>query len=213
MAPAYRYVATMKSTLTLAAAVITMLACRGEEPATSTVPPDEPAPVHVDSVFPVAEEIRRFKAARNHAAATELKAASDSRDALVARFMQALEARDTAEVRAMVMDAAEFIDLYYPTSIYTHAPYQQSPEITWLLLQQSSEKGIKRALERYGGTPLHFEGYSCKSDPRIEDSNRFWEECTVRWAPATGVPSPLRIFGTIIERHGRFKFVSYANDL
>lgn len=202
----------MRSKLIYVTAMIALTACRGEEPAVSTTPADTPRGV-VDSIFPVEEEIRRFKAARNNASATELKDASESRDALVARFMRALETRDSADVRAMVLDAAEFIDLYYPTSIHSHPPYKQSPELTWFLLQQNSEKGIKRALDRYGGIPPHFESYTCNSQPKLEQANRLWEQCTVRWAPAPGVPSPLRIFGSIIERDGRLKFVSYANDL
>lgn len=202
----------MKSQLIYVLAMVTLSACRAEEPAVSTTLADTPQVV-IDSIFPVEEEIRRFKVARNGASATELKDASETRDALVVRFMKALEARDSADIRAMVLDAAEFIDLYYPTSVHSQPPYKQSPEITWFLLQQNSEKGIKRALERYGGVAPHFEGYTCNSEPKVEQANRFWEQCTVRWAPVPGAPSPMRIFGTIIERDGRFKFVSYANDL
>jgi hypothetical protein len=167
----------------------------------------------VDSIFPVEEQIHRFKAARNDAAAAELKGASASRAALVQRFMKALEARDTTDLRVMAVNAAEFIDLYYPASIYSHPPYQQSPEIAWLLLQQNSQKGIKRTLERFGGVPPRFARYSCKSEPRVEASNRFWEECLVRWSPTPDAPNPVRIFGSIMERDGRFKFVSFDNDL
>jgi hypothetical protein len=203
----------MKAKLVFSASILILLACRSEEPATSQVPAEEPAPVHVDSVFPLEEEIRRFKAARNGAAASELQTASDSRDALVARFMKALERRDTADLRAMVLNAAEYIDLYYPTSVYTRPPYKQSPELNWFLMQEDSEKGIKRALDRYGGLPANFQGYECPREPRVEGANRFWEACTIRWSPAPDVPSPIRIFGSIMEREERFKFVSYANDL
>ncbi|MGQ0814171.1 MAG: hypothetical protein ACT4O1_06860, partial [Gemmatimonadota bacterium] len=73
------------------------------------------------------------------------------------------------------------IDIYYPSSIYVKPPYKQSPELVWFLMQQSSEKGIKRALDRYGGL--------------------------------AEVSSAIRLFGPIMERDGRFKFLSYANDL
>lgn len=167
----------------------------------------------VDSIFPVEEEIRRFKAARNGAGATELTNASDSRDALVRRFIKAIEMRDSADLRRMAMSAAEFIDLYYPHSAYTKPPYKQSPELFWFLLQQNSEKGIKRLLERYGGRPANFTSYSCNQNPLVQEKNRFWSECVVHWQPTPDAPSPLRIFNVIMEREGRFKFVSYANDL
>ena len=34
----------------------------------------------------------------------------------------------------------------------------------------------------------------------------------VRWQPPAGIPNPMKIFGIIMERNGRFKFVSYSND-
>lgn len=190
-----------------------LFACKREEPRTlrQTVP-DTIRGV-VDSIFPVEEEIRRFKAARGNVSTSELEHASASRDELVRRFMRGLEARDTAELRAMALSATEFIDLYYPTSIYSKPPYKQSPELVWMLIQQSGEKGIGRALQRYGGTDQKFEGYECDAEPLTSGENRVWEGCVIRWSPAQDIPSPIRLFGPIIERDGKLKFISYANDL
>jgi hypothetical protein len=195
------------------AGLVALAACRVEDRATTAAGGADTPRVIVDSVFPVEEEIRRFRAARPGAPVTELANASTSRDALVERLMLALAARDTAELSAMLMNAAEFIDLYYPTSIYARPPYRQSPELLWFLMQQNSQKGIGRALARYGGVPPHFEGYTCDPEPMVWGANRFWEQCAVRWSPVPGAPSPFRLFGGIIERDGRFKFVSYANGL
>lgn len=188
-------------------------ACKREEPRTLSATAPDTIRGAVDSIFPIEEEIRRFKAARGNVSASGLENASASRDELVRRFMRGLEARDTAELQAMATNPAEFIDLYYPTSIYSKPPYKQSPELVWMLIQQSGEKGIGRALQRYGGMEQKFEGYECDDEPLVSGENQVWEGCVVRWSPAPDIPSPIRLFGPIIEQDGKFKFVSYANDL
>jgi hypothetical protein len=164
----------------------------------------------VDSVFSVEAEIARFKAARHGAAARRLEGGASSRDELVRRFVAALEQRDTAALRSLVLNAGEFIDLYYPTSLYARPPYKQSPELRWFLMQENSNKGFHRLLQRYGGRPAGYAGYRCADTPNVEGDNRIWDRCTIAWALH---PTPLRAFSTIIERSGRYKFMSWANDL
>src|SRR5690348_8848314 len=68
----------------------------------------------VDSVLPVAEELRRFRSAIGGAPVTALANGSTSRNALVQRFLKAVAATDTADIRAMTLTAREFADLVYP---------------------------------------------------------------------------------------------------
>jgi hypothetical protein len=75
---------------------------------------------------------------------------------------------------------------------------------------QSSEKGIGRALRRFGGERLVLRGYWCDAGPERQGPNLIWTGCVVRLDAA---PDGLRLFGAIIERAGRFKFLSYANAL
>lgn len=192
--------------------VFVLLACGADDHATATksayAAVDSPRNV-VDSIFPVEEEIRRFKSARG-SSASALADASTSRDALVTRFIKAVAANDTADLRRMVLDAAEFIDLYYPTSMFARPPYKQSPELRWFLMQENSTRGVVRLLDRYGNQSIQLTHYECASEPAIEGKNTMWDRCIVSWNLQ---PSPIRIFSTIIERDGRYKFMSYANDL
>jgi hypothetical protein len=198
----------MKKTAMIMAA-LALLGCRVGNPAVQAEQPDSQRTV-IDSIFPVEEAVRRFKAARNGVSATELQNGSTSRDELVERFINALEHQDTAALREMILNVGEFIDLYYPSSIYFRPPYKQSPEVRWFLMQENSNKGITRLVQRYGGQPTGFSGYTCADTPIVEGDNRLWDRCVVTWKLQ---PSPLKIFSTIIERGGRFKIMSYANDL
>ena len=180
-------------------------------------PPQQPAaPLAggvVDSIFPIEEEIRRFKATLSGPPPTALTGGAPSRDRLAAMFIKALESSDTAGLRRMVVTPWEFIELYYPYTQYTRAPYKQSPQTFWFLIQQNSDKGFSRALSRFGGKPTGYRGLDCPPVPLQQGDNRLWERCVVRWTATEGKPDPLGLFGSILERNGQFKFLSYSNDL
>lgn len=191
--------------------------CRGDTApahanAAETGPADSAAaqPAVVDSILPPEEALRRFR--EGLPTADRLAGGADSRDALVRRFIGAVEAQDTAALREMVVTRAEFAHLVYPTSRYTRPPMQQDPALVWLQMQLNSEKGVVRLLRRHGGAETEFRGYACEEQPTTEGENRLWERCTVQLA-ADGGDVTLRWFGSIIERDGHFKLMSYANGL
>ncbi len=189
------------------ALLLCLLACdQPAAPARSVVQ----AGVVVDSILAPEEEVRRFKVAHHARRTDELANSVHSRDQLVHEFISALEKGDSAALVARLLDPAEFIDLYYPASPYARPPYRQNPAFVWFQLQQNSRKGITRALNRYSGQPSSYRGYRCDPDP-IPLGNAFlWQNCIVQWGLE---PTELRLFGSIIENAGAFKFVSFANDL
>ena len=186
-------------------------ACTQEPRADTAVATDTVKPV-VDSIFPIEEEVRRFKAQLNGATTSELRGGASSRDSLVHRFVRAVESSDTLALRAILIDPVEFIDLYYPTSKLSQPPYEQPPRIMWFLGQQQSETGISRLLQRYGGRSMGYDGHACNATPIVEGENRIWDGCVVTWQPPNEARRTSRLFGTILERGGSFKFVTYAND-
>jgi hypothetical protein len=190
------------------------LAC---EPRPAAAPQDDPDPPHdspatvVDSIFPVEEEIRRFQAELREEV-TELTGGEASRDALVARFVRALESADTLALAGLAMTPGEFGYLYYPTSRYTRPPYRLSPALVWFQNQNQSSRGLTRLLRRYAGHDMGFLSYDCPDEAEIEGGNRFWHSCTVRHL-YQGDRVDIRLFGSIWEREGRFKLVGFANEL
>lgn len=169
-------------------------------------------PVHIDSIFPIDEEIRRFRATIDTQPVELGGGAAGSVTELVARFRAALERSDTAALRSLIIDRAEFAHLYYPHTVYTREPYELPPGLVWFQIQQNGEKGILRALRLYGGTTGMLGEHTCEPEPVAEGPNRLWQECTVSVRSGDDIESK-RVFGSVLERDGRFKFVSYANDL
>jgi hypothetical protein len=164
----------------------------------------------VDSILPLDEALRRFRADLTEVSA--LSGGADSRDELVRQFVRALETQDTAAIRALVLDRAEYAWLYYPASTFAREPFYQMPQLNWFLTVEDSRKGISRVMTRYGGTDLRFAGYACPDTAHVDGGMRFWHRCTVRFTQ-DGVKKAMRLFGSIAEHGGTYKFYSYANDL
>jgi hypothetical protein len=165
----------------------------------------------VDSVIPREESLRRFRLGLDSVDA--LTGSAASRDQLVRRFVRALETRDTAALRTLLMTKAEFAWVYYPTNPQGLPPYDLEPGLLWFLVDSRSRQGISAALEERAGRPLGFAGYSCDPVPSREGANTVVGPCLVHRVQAPGDTVKERLFGPIIERGGRYKFVSYANKL
>jgi hypothetical protein len=166
----------------------------------------------VDSILPLEEELRRFRAALPGDSATALAGGSPSREALVRRFVRALAANDTADLQRMAVRGREFADLYYPESPYTRPPYRQSPALAWSLIQNPSTSGLTRLVRRLGGKSITYVGHRC--DPKVvhEGRNVRYAGCLIRIVGEQGDTVTKRYFGSILERDGQFKFLSYTNQ-
>jgi hypothetical protein len=173
--------------------------------------PNGPPPTHVDSILPIEEALRRFRETVGPEPAT-LEGGARSRDELVDRFVRALATHDTTSFADMLMSAEEFAWLYYPHTRYTSPPYRQAPELVWFQIQNGSSRGLRRLLTRLGGSALEVPGHRCAPEPLVEGPNRIWEQCILRMASPEGKPKVMGLFGSILERDGVFKFVSYTND-
>lgn len=165
---------------------------------------------YIDSAIPIDEALRRFR--RDLPEEKALHGGFSSREKLVRDFVRALEVRDTAELRRMVLTPGEFAWLYYPSSPLSLPPYELSPALMWFQLQGESERGASRLFTERAGHGLGYLGHSC-APPRVEGKNGIHGGCEVRRVTATRDTVAERLFGLIIERDGRYKFVSYANRL
>lgn len=136
-----------------------------------------------------------------------------SQEELIATFLSAAQQGDTATLRRLALDRAEFAWLYYPTASQAQPPYDLDPETLWLVTSQQGERGLSRLLEALRGTGYPYAGHRCKGDGRREGSNRLYGPCLVRLVQAPGDTVEARLFGLVLERGGRWKFVNYSNRL
>jgi hypothetical protein len=173
--------------------------------------PAKAVPTHVDSAIPRDLALARFQ--RASAPVTKLSGAAASRDDLVRRFTRAVESGDTVALRRLTLSRAEFAYLYYPTSAQGLPPYGLSPDLMWFMQVERSDRGVNALLTERAGKPLGAAGYRCLGDSTVEGKNRLWGPCVIRRVIAPGDTVEERLFGPIVERDGRFKFVGYSNRL
>jgi len=173
--------------------------------------PSARATTVVDSVIPREEALRRFR--EGTPPVESLTGGERSRDALVQAFVRALEASDTNALRGLVMTKAEYAWLYYPTSPQGLPPYDLSPALYWFMLEGRGAQGFAHLLAERAGQPLRVTGYSCDRVFSQEGDNRIHGPCLLQRFQAASDTGSERLFGPILERGGRFKFVNYANRL
>lgn len=197
--------------LCLAALAATIAACdRAATP--DTAASQTPRAGVVDSALPIDTLLHRFRATLPDTPTT-LTGGLPSAEGLTRALLRALETQDTATVQRLVLSPSEFAWLYYPHTRFTRPPYELGPELLWLQLGMASEKGAVRLIRRYGGTPLRFESLTCPDSATGEGPNRVLTGCRVRFAAADSAARELRLFGSLLQRDGLYKFVSYANEL
>jgi hypothetical protein len=166
----------------------------------------------IDSLLPPEEEARRFRAAFPGDSATSLLGGEGSRDALIRRFVRSLAARDTNDLREMVVKGREFVDIYYPGSLYARGPYHQPVGFAWRMIQDPSVAGFTKLVRRLAGHPMTFVWERCEPKVLREGKVERYTGCLVRIVDDRGDTVTKRLFGSIVSYEGRYKFLSYTND-
>ena len=165
----------------------------------------------VDSILPVEEELRRFRSGLP--VVTSLEGGATSREKLLSLFLRAVEEADTAALVRLAISRSEFAYLVYPESPYTSPPYRQAPGLVWMRYSGASGTGLARLLGRWAGVRLGGRASaSCSGSPVQEGNNRIWRDCVVRVVTGADTVAS-RLVGAVIERQGKYKILSYANDL
>ena len=80
----------------------------------------------------------------------------------------------------------------------------------------TSERGGRcdsKLLETLGGRTVPYAGHHCEGSASHEGQNTVVGPCLVRLMETPGDTVESRLFGLVLERGGRWKFVSYANKL
>lgn len=161
-----------------------------------------------DENVPPEEALRRFRDGLERP--TRLEGGTPSRDALVHAFVAAVEAADTAALRRLLVSRAEYAWLVYPASPLSRPPYYQPIARAWRAAMEPSDAAIGALMREFGGRPMGFASYNCPRPPVVEAGNRAFSGCITHLRLGTGT-TPRRLFGPILERDGRFKFLSFAN--
>lgn len=198
-------------TVVLALGLVIAAAC-GNEPGSATTRADTAIPPVgvIDSALPMAEHLRRFRSGLVEPATLD---GPTNRATLVRRAFEAIASRDTLTLRALMLSRAEFAYLFFPSNRMAKPPYEMPPALLWFQLTAESNKGLSKAFQHLGPAPIALVSHRCPGKPDGEDANLLHNGCIVRAWRADGTVTEVQLFGSILERGGRFKLLSYANKL
>ena len=118
---------------------------------------------------------------------------------------------DANALRGLTLSRAEYGFLVYPELSISRPPYNQPPEIAWLLLNAETNSGVNKLLNA-ASSRFEMLGYRCAAAPTTAGVLRLHSACSVR-VRESGAEREVRLFGRIIERDGRWKFMSVGGDL
>lgn len=169
-------------------------------------------PDHVDSARTPTEHLARFRRAAGSPVDT-LRHAAPTLHGLVRAWAAALSARDTTALLDLAFDRAEFAWLFYPDSPMSKPPYEMPPGLLWSQMAGNSDEGLQKVLELLGGKSLAVTAVKCPALPPREGRNLLRQGCVVSLKVGNDSLAAERYFGSIVERDGRFKFLSHANRL
>jgi len=189
---------------TIAAAVVATLASACGAPKSDA--PERPPGYIIDSILPPGEALRRFRAGLD--SPTTL-AGPRSRDSLVRAFFRGVAARNRPALDSLAMTRAEFAWLVFPQSRWSKPPYNQPPDIAWMLFRANSESGLTKLVNR--AERFELLSYSCPDTSEHDGALELWPKCVVHLKDQ-GQPRDLHLFGTIVALDGRFKFAGFDND-
>jgi hypothetical protein len=193
-------------------AALLLAACGSGERRDAARPDSLPAPRPqvVDSILPIEEHLRRFR--EGVPEVTSLAHGMPSDTALVQAFLAAVSARDSVTLARLALTRAEFAWLYYPAHIYSRPPYELDPLTSWMMIEGNGRKGFLRVQREYGGKRLGYVTHACRPAATVQAPVREWNQCEVGLTVGE-YETVKRMFGSIVEIGGQYKFVSYANDL
>ena len=94
----------------------------------------------------------------------------------------------------------------------SRSPYELAPGLMWFQFQESNRRAGMALLHERGGKPLGYVRHECASSER-QGANTIWSACeVVRLMPGHAARRE-RLFGSIIERDGHYKFIALSNGL
>ena len=166
----------------------------------------------VDSIFPPAEALRRFREESGATQPTALEGGDTSVVSLLTGYVAALRVRDSISVLRYALTRQEYAWLYYDGS-----PEQQSglvPQAAWALMESRSNVGLGRAAGRVSAVAnARVVEAKCGATTAKIPGAELIGPCTVTLEAGNKTRTTVPLARSVMRHNGRLKLVSFANDL
>jgi len=137
----------------------------------------------------------------------------DSAENLARAVLDAVERRDLDTLNALAVNRAEFTDHVWPELPAARPERNLSVGFVWGDLSQKSNITLKQTLSAHGGKRYELESIRFLGETTAYGNYVVHRESEVTVRDEEGKERQLRIFGSVLEKGGRYKVFSYViND-
>jgi hypothetical protein len=147
--------------------------------------------------------------------AAKLSDGAPSADALISRFLDALERRDQAALRTLRVTEREYLDVILPGSVEKNQPRRKWPEDVsryfWGEIDSKSIYSEESLMQAWGGK--HWSVKSVEYERGTKEYAAYTAHRQLRLTLVDGAgEEQVLATGSIAELDGRFKFLSFKRD-
>lgn len=136
----------------------------------------------------------------------------ESPEALARAVLAAIEARDAGALRALALNREEFTEDVWPDLPAARPERNLSPSFVWGDLNQKSNIMLRETLTAHGGKTYALVSVRFLGGTTQYESYRVHRESELTVKDVNGTERNLRVFGSVIEKDGRYKVFSYVVD-
>lgn len=136
----------------------------------------------------------------------------ESPQALSRAVLMAIEKRDAGALHALALDRQEFTGEVWPDLPAARRERNLSPSFVWGDLNQKSNINLRGTLATHGGKKYEFISVRFLRDTTEYGSYRVHRESELTVRDADGIERQIRVFGSMIDKGGRYKVFSYVID-
>ncbi|MCS7014182.1 MAG: hypothetical protein RMI34_06800 [Chloroherpetonaceae bacterium] len=125
--------------------------------------------------------------------------------------LEALAKRDTATLKNIMINEYEFRNWLWPEFPASLPVMNISPDFAWQNLLQNSEKGLRLALEKYGGKKFSYVSHRFLKGQDYYQTFIVHTQTRVVIADSLGRQREMKELGSFVEMNGRYKLMSYRD--
>lgn len=136
----------------------------------------------------------------------------ESPEALARAVLTAVERRDAHALRALALNKDEFTEHVWPELPAARPERNLSASFVWGDLSQKSNIMLRETLAAHGGKKYELAGIRFLGETTQYRSYRVQRESELTVKGPDGAQRQIRMFGSMIEKGGRYKVFSYVID-
>jgi len=136
----------------------------------------------------------------------------ESPEVLARAVLTAIEGRDADALLALALNKKEFEEHVWPELPAARPERNLSVNFVWGDLNQKSNATLRDTIAAHGGKKYEFRSIRFLGETTQYDSYRVHRESELTVKESDGTERQIRVFGSVIEKSGRYKVFSYVID-